>query len=108
MSRLQYEELQNIKCSCHRIESNLNKTIEVYKQQQNFTNNINCILYLNDRIEICKDILKRNDKVRNSLDNKLKSLEQKDCRHNIIDDYIDIDTCKGQNIRYCDICFQTF
>ena len=73
-----------------------------------FTNKNDDILYLNDRINVCVDVLNRNTKVRNSLNKRLDSFKEKECPHNIIDDYIDIDTSKGMNIRYCDSCFKTF
>lgn len=39
-----------------------------------------------------------------SLENTLKGM----CKHNYVEDYIDIDPDKGMQITYCDKCFQTF
>ena len=34
--------------------------------------------------------------------------DSSECKHNIVDDYIDITPDKSMKIKYCDICFLTF
>lgn len=38
----------------------------------------------------------------------IESYIEKNCIHNIISDYIDIDPDHCKNITYCDICMKTF
>jgi len=38
----------------------------------------------------------------------IESYIEKNCIHNIISDYIDIDQEHCKNITYCDICMKTF
>jgi len=38
----------------------------------------------------------------------IESYIEKNCIHNIISDYIDIDPEHCKNITYCDICMKTF
>ncbi len=33
---------------------------------------------------------------------------KKYCRHNIVNDYIDVEVDKGKHIKYCDICYTDF
>ena len=39
-----------------------------------------------------------------SLENTLKNV----CKHNYVEDYVDIDPDRGTSITYCSKCFQTF
>ena len=51
-----------------------------------------------------KTAMKKLDEHIASLENTLKSV----CKHNYVQDYVDIDPDKGVSITYCDKCYQTF
>jgi hypothetical protein len=51
-----------------------------------------------------KTAMQKIDEHITSLENTLKSV----CKHNYVEDYIDINPDRGTSITYCDKCFLTF
>ena len=51
-----------------------------------------------------KEAMKKLDEHIASLENTLKNV----CKHNYVQDYVDIDPDKGVSVTYCDKCYQTF
>lgn len=63
--------------------------------------------YMNEIINARKDYESKIKKIDDFLENTKNQIVYKTCNHNFVDDSIDIDCERSQNIRYCSICFYT-
>lgn len=91
----------------------INTSLIIEKRMLTFINDYNNINN-NSFIDECKNIYTMSIQNRDFAKKRLKlithktTIQKKKCNHSIVHDYIDIDTDKGQNITYCEWCFETF
>lgn len=91
----------------------INTSLIIEERMLKFINSYNNINN-NSFIDDCKKIYTMSIQNRDFAKKRLKlitrktTMQKRKCNHSIVDDYIDIDTDKGQNITYCEKCFETF
>lgn len=91
----------------------INTSLIIEERMLKFINSYNNINN-NSFIDECKKIYTMSIQNRDFAKKRLKlitrktTMQKKKCNHSIVHDYIDIDTDKGQNITYCERCFETF